>query len=51
MKQLSEMILACLYCFTGGSGCERIHFTWGEPGFIFFWGEGYENIQEGKVIG
>lgn len=50
MKRLSERILVCSYCYIG-SGCGCIHVIWGELGIIYFYGEGHDNIQEGKVIG
>lgn len=48
MKHLSEMILACLYCFSGG-GCGHIHFSQCEPGLYTLGAEGgCETILEEK---
>lgn len=46
MKQLSEMILACLYFFIGGE-FECI-LVFGVHQGLYSFGEGHENIHGGK---
>lgn len=49
VRQFTKHILVSLYFFIG-SGYEHIHFILGEPEIVYFWEEGCENMQEGKVI-
>jgi hypothetical protein len=49
VRQFTKHILVSLYFFIG-SGYEHIYFILGEPGIVYFWEKGCENIQEGKVI-
>jgi hypothetical protein len=49
MKQLSEMILACFYFFIVG-GCEHMHFIWGEPGTLYFCGEGVRISRKERAL-